>query len=97
MSSAQPIVKVVSEMEAQLARFEDIPVEITVQLDCRIMKVREVLGLHAGSVIKMLRSAGDNMDVLVQGLPAGVGEVVVIEDRIGIRITDIRLAAPGRG
>ena len=77
-----------SSMNA-LARFHDIPIELSVELDRRTMKVREILGLQAGTVVKMNRSAGDNMSLLFHGVLVGYGEIVVIEDTIGIRITDI--------
>ena len=72
-----------------LARFHDIPIELSVELDRRTMKVREILNLQSGSVIKMNRSAGDNMSLVFHGVLIGFGEIVVIEDTIGIRITDI--------
>ena len=59
------------------------------ELDRRTMRVREILALQVGSVIKMNRSAGDNMTLLFHGMHVGYGEIVVIEDTIGIRITDI--------
>ena len=77
-------------MTIDLARFHDIPIELSVELDRRTMKVREILGLQAGAVVKMNRSAGDNMSLLFHGVLVGYGEIVVIEDTIGIRITDIR-------
>ena len=72
-----------------MARFHDIPIELCVELDRRTMRVREILALQVGSVIKMNRSAGDNMTLLFHGMHVGYGEIVVIEDTIGIRITDI--------
>ncbi len=77
-----------AEPEQKLARFYDVPIELSVELDRRTMKVREILGLRAGSLIKMNRSAGDNMSLLLAGVVVGYGEIVVIEDTIGIRITD---------
>ena len=76
-------------MQSILARFHDIPIELSVELDRRTMKVREILALRAGTVVKMNRSAGDNMSLLFHGVLVGYGEIVVIEDTIGIRITDI--------
>lgn len=78
-----------SEIDPNLLRFHDVPMELSVELDRKTMKVREILSLQAGSVIKMNRSAGDNMRLLVHGMLVGYGEVVVIEDSMGIRITDI--------
>jgi flagellar motor switch protein FliN/FliY len=78
-----------AEKQIALTRFHDIPIELTVELDRRMMKVREILALRVGSVITMNRSAGDNMSLLFHGVLIGYGEIVVIEDTIGIRITDI--------
>jgi len=78
-----------SEADSRLARFYDLPIEVAVELDRRQMKVREVLTLQIGSVIKMNRSAGENMTLMFHGRPAGYGEIVVIEDTMGIRVTDL--------
>ena len=72
----------------QLSHLADLPVTIDIELDRRVMSMRQVLELGAGSVIKMSRSAGENIDVLVGGTLVGTGEIVIIEDTVGIRITD---------
>jgi flagellar motor switch protein FliN/FliY len=68
----------------------DVPVEIEVELDRRIMNVREVLELEEGAVIATSRSAGENIDIYVGGSLCGSGEIVVIENMLGVRITDFR-------
>ena len=78
-----------SQKEQQLERFYDIPIEVTVEMDRKGMRVREILGLQVDSVIQMSRSAGDNMSLLFHGMLVGYGEIVVIENNIGIRITDL--------
>jgi len=78
-----------AEERQALARFSDIPIELSVELDRRVMKVREILSLRVGTVVKLNRSAGDNMSLIFHGVHVGYGEIVVIEDTIGIRITDI--------
>jgi flagellar motor switch protein FliN/FliY len=75
--------------EEELGRFLDIPIELSVELDRRVMRVRDILNLRVGSVVTMNRSAGDNMSLLFHGVLVGYGEIVVIEDAIGIRITDL--------
>ncbi len=72
----------------QIGHLADLPVTVDIELDRRVMTMREVLELGAGSVIKMSRSAGENIDVLVGGALVGTGEIVIIEDTVGIRITD---------
>jgi flagellar motor switch protein FliN len=74
----------------EIASMADIPIEIEVELDRKVMTVREVLGLDTGSVIRMTRSAGENIDILVRGTLVGFGEIVVIENTMGVRITDFR-------
>ena len=77
------------ELEPQLARFHDLPIELHVEVDRKFLKVREILSLQAGVVLQLDRSAGDNMSLYFQGVLVGSGEIVVIEDTIGIRITDL--------
>ena len=68
----------------------DVPVEIEVELDRRIMTTRQVLCLDVGSVIETGRSAGENIDIYIGGVLCGSGEIVVIESTLGVRITDFR-------
>jgi flagellar motor switch protein FliN/FliY len=69
----------------------EIPLDVAVELDRRIMTLREILELRPGSVIRMTRSAGENIDILIGGSLVGFGEIVIIEDAMGIRITDFNL------
>lgn len=69
---------------------EDLPLEVSVELDRKVMTVREILEIDQGSVIKMDRSAGENIDILVGGALMGFGEIVIIEDMMGVRITDFQ-------
>jgi flagellar motor switch protein FliN/FliY len=66
----------------------DVPVYIEAQLDQRQLTVREVLDLRNGSVVPMTRSAGENIDICIAGRVIGFGEVVIIENSVGVRITD---------
>ncbi len=75
--------------DKDLARFADIPLELGVQLDRRRISVRDVLGLDEGALIRLGRSAGENVDLLLHGVLAGSGEIVVIDEMVGLRITDI--------
>jgi flagellar motor switch protein FliN/FliY len=72
----------------QIAHFSDVPVTVDIELDRRVMTMRQVLELVTGSVIKMSRSAGENIDVLVGGTLVAFGEIVIIEETVGVRITD---------
>ncbi len=69
----------------------DVALNVEVELDRRIMTVREILDLDIGSVIRMNRSAGENIDISIGGSLVGFGEIVIIEDTMGIRITDFNI------
>ena len=75
----------------EMARFADVPVEVEVELDRRVLTVRELLELEAGSVIGMMRSAGENIDLYVGGQLVGFGEIVLVENHMGVRITDFKI------
>ncbi len=67
----------------------DIPLDISVELGRVRMQVKEVVDLGAGSIVELDRAAGEPVDVLVNGRVVARGEVVVIEDNFGIRVTEI--------
>ncbi|HWB87404.1 MAG TPA: FliM/FliN family flagellar motor switch protein [Bryobacteraceae bacterium] len=68
----------------------EVPVAIEVELDRRVMSMREVLQLEEGTVLGTSRSAGENIDLYIGGVLSGSGEIVVIENALGVRITDFR-------
>jgi flagellar motor switch protein FliN/FliY len=74
----------------EVAPLADVPVEIEVELDRRLMRASEVIDLDTGSVIGTSRSAGENIDIYIGGVLCGSGEIVVIENTLGVRITDFR-------
>lgn len=69
----------------------DVMLDLEVELDRRVMLMREVLELEEGSVIRMTRSAGENIDIIIGGSLVGFGEIVIIEDTMGVRITDFNI------
>lgn len=71
--------------------FREIPVKISVQLDRKKVRVATMLEFKVGSVIELTRSAGKNVELLMEGKTVGSGEIVVIEDTMGLRITDLRI------
>jgi len=75
----------------EIADFAEVPVEVEVELGRRVMTIAQILELAQDSVIRMKRSAGDNIDILVGGSLLGCGEIVIIEDAVGVRITDFGL------
>ncbi len=67
----------------------DIPVHLTVELGRTKISIRNLLQLAHGSVVELDGLAGEPMDVLVNGTLIAQGEVVVVNDKFGIRLTDI--------
>jgi len=72
----------------QITHLGDVPISIDVELARKAMSVADILALEKGSVIKMNRSAGDNIDIMVGGAQIASGEIVIIEEAVGVRITD---------
>lgn len=67
----------------------DIPLSITVELGRTKRSVKEILELSAGSIIELDKLAGEPVDILVNQRIVAKGEVVVIEENFGVRVTDI--------
>ena len=67
----------------------DIPVQLTVELGRTRVPIKHILQLGQGSVVELETMAGEPMDVLVNGFLIAQGEVVVVNDKFGIRLTDI--------
>jgi flagellar motor switch protein FliN/FliY len=67
----------------------DIPVQLTVELGRARVPIRNLLQLAQGSVVELDRLAGEPLDVLVNGCLVAQGEVVVVNDKFGIRLTDV--------
>ncbi|MEQ4516360.1 MAG: flagellar motor switch protein FliN [Pantoea agglomerans] len=67
----------------------DIPVKLTVELGRTKMTIKELLRLAQGSVVALDGLAGEPLDILINGYLIAQGEVVVVNDKYGVRITDI--------
>jgi flagellar motor switch protein FliN/FliY len=67
----------------------DIPMQVTVQVGAARMLIRELLQLGQGSVIELDKLAGEPMEVLVNDKLVARGEVVVVNEKFGIRLTDV--------
>jgi flagellar motor switch protein FliN len=73
----------------EMHHFLDIPIKITIQLANCNMKIREILQLQLNSVIELPKSAGENVDVLINDRLIAFGEVLELEGSTGIRLTDL--------
>ena len=67
----------------------DIPVQVSVILGSTSMQVSQLLKLGRGAVVELNRKVGEPIDILVNGRLIAKGEVVVVEDRIGVTMTEI--------
>ncbi len=67
----------------------DVPLTLTVELGRTEKQIREILSLGPGSVVELDRMAGEAVDVMVNGKLVARGEVVVVDDKFAVRITDV--------
>jgi flagellar motor switch protein FliN len=73
----------------ELERLYDVPVELAVEIGRTRMTIRETLALGPGSIVTLNRLAGEPVDLLVNGKPIARGEVVVIDEEFGLRVTEV--------
>ena len=85
-----------TESFVDLRRLSAVPVDLSVEIGRARMSVGETLELREGSVVTLDRMAGEPVDLLVNGKPIARGEVVVIDEQFGLRLTQV-LANPAVG
>jgi len=78
-----------SEHQQKLDSILDIPVVISMEVGRSKISIRNLLQLNQGSVVELDRIAGEPLDVMVNGTLIAHGEVVVVNDKFGIRLTDV--------
>ena len=78
-----------AESMADLRRLSAVPVDLSVEIGRARMSVGETLELREGSVVTLDRMAGEPVDLLVNGTPIARGEVVVIDEQFGLRVTEM--------
>ncbi len=88
-TTAAPDLKVVEGGEKSLEFILDIPLKVSVELGRTKILVQDLLTLHKGSVIELSKLAGDPMEILVNDKVVAKGEVIVINEKFGVRLTDI--------
>ncbi len=72
-----------------LSRVRDIPLEVTVELGRTRLLIQDIMDLSAGSIIELDKIAGEPVDLFANGLLVARGEVIVIDDNFGVRVTEI--------
>ncbi len=75
--------------EADLGRLASVPVELAVEIGRTTMTIGETLALGPGSIVSLNRMAGEPVDLLVNGKRIARGEVVVIDEEFGLRISEV--------
>ena len=85
----QPALKGPGGKEVNLDVVMDIPVTLAMEIGRTKISIRNLLQLNQGSVVELDRLAGEPMDVLVNGTLIAHGEVVVVNEKFGIRLTDV--------
>jgi flagellar motor switch protein FliN len=80
----------ITDPGADLARLHDVPVELTVEIGRTRMTIGETLSLGPGAIVSLNRLAGEPVDLLVNGTQIARGEVVVIDEEFGLRVTDVK-------
>lgn len=96
-SEAQPVdldeleadAPITGEEKRKLDAILDIPVTISMEVGRSHISIRNLLQLNQGSVVELDRVAGEALDVMVNGTLIAHGEVVVVNDKFGIRLTDV--------
>jgi flagellar motor switch protein FliN len=73
----------------ELHHFLDIPIKISIQLGNRTMRVRDILQLQPSSIVELPKSAGENVDIIMNDRLIAFGEVMEMEQSAGIRLTDL--------
>ena len=80
---------ITGEEKRKLDAILDIPVTISMEVGRSNISIRNLLQLNQGSVVELDRVAGESLDVMVNGTLIAHGEVVVVNDKFGIRLTDV--------
>jgi flagellar motor switch protein FliN len=69
---------------------EDIPITLCAELDCRKIHFRELFNLGEGSVVAFPRPTGENVDLYVEEVRIGTGEILIVDSTLAVRVSDIR-------
>ena len=84
-----PLSAEATDGEVNMEAILDVPVVISMEIGRTQISIRNLLQLNQGSVVELDRLAGEPMDVLVNGTLIAQGEVVVVNEKFGIRLTDV--------
>ena len=77
-----------AEILEEFSGYLDVPMSITLEIGRRSMRVREILQLRPASIVDVPKSAGENIDIYINGRLVASGEILELEGKTGIRLTD---------
>lgn len=83
----------VGTLPPSLMPFADVPCRVEVVLGKGTMTLRTCLSLRKGSIVKLIQAAGQDLELIVNGVGLGRGEVVIIDDSVSVRLTEVRRTA----
>jgi flagellar motor switch protein FliN/FliY len=78
-----------SDVNVAKAEFGEILFDINVELGRKLVKVRELLNWEKGTILKFSKTSGEPVDFLVNGKPLALGEIMVLDEKFSIRMTEI--------
>ena len=79
----------IKDIIGKVSRVQNLSITLTANLGIALMKVRDILTLKEGSVIKLDKLAGDALDMSMNGHNFAYGEIVIINEHYGVRLTDV--------
>ena len=88
-SAAPAVAQAASTQDVSLDVILDVPVTLSLEVGRTRLPIRSLLQLNQGSVVELERSSGEPLDVFVNGTLVAHGEVVVVNDKFGIRLIDV--------
>jgi len=77
-----------AEIMEEFSGYLDVPMSITLEIGRRSMKVREILRLKTESIVDVPKSAGENIEIYINGRLVAFGEILELEGKAGVRLTD---------
>ena len=89
MSSSEQKISENDQLDAKLDLVLDIGIELTIELGSKLVKLKELLQLNKNSIIELDKNSGEPLDVKANGQLIARGEVVTINDKYGLRLTEI--------
>lgn len=81
--------KALNAITTELDQYLDIPLTVSTELGRAKITIRQILKLNAGNVVELEKLVGEPMEIYINGLLTARGEVVVVNERFGIRVTDV--------